>query len=95
MVPKLVNKRTARPREGDVYIGRPSLFGNPFETGTAGTRAEVIAKYKQYFEERIGRDLAFRTAVDALAAVPRLVCWCTPLPCHGQVIIDYLKNKET
>jgi hypothetical protein len=32
----------------DVYIGRPSLFGNPFEIGTHGSRDEVIDKYKSW-----------------------------------------------
>jgi hypothetical protein len=30
----------------DVYIGRPSKWGNPFQIGRDGTRDEVIAKYR-------------------------------------------------
>jgi hypothetical protein len=33
----------------DVYIGRPTLFGNPFRVGTDGTRDEVIAKFRTWF----------------------------------------------
>jgi len=29
----------------DVYVGRPSPWGNPFVIGRDGTREEVIAKY--------------------------------------------------
>jgi hypothetical protein len=32
----------------DVYIGRPSVWGNPFEIGKDGTREEVIAKYREH-----------------------------------------------
>ena len=28
-----------------VYIGRPSVWGNPFVIGKDGTRAEVVEKY--------------------------------------------------
>jgi len=31
-----------------VYIGRPSIFGNPFQIGKDGTREEVIGKYATY-----------------------------------------------
>ncbi len=30
----------------DVYIGRPGKWGNPFEIGKDGNRAEVIEKYE-------------------------------------------------
>ena len=29
----------------DVYVGRPSPWGNPFVIGRDGTREEVVAKY--------------------------------------------------
>ena len=32
----------------DVYIGRPSKWGNPFTIGKDGTREEVIQKYREY-----------------------------------------------
>jgi len=91
-VTTVVNKRTARPRDGDVYIGRPSIFGNPFEVGEDGTREEVLAKFKQYFLTRLAQDSTFHQAVEALRG-KRLVCWCVPLPCHGQIIAAYLEEK--
>lgn len=65
----------------DVYIGRPSKWGNPFEIGRNGTRLEVIARY----EEWIG------SQPDLLAALPELAgrtlgCWCAPRACHGDVL---------
>ncbi len=32
----------------DVYIGRPSIFGNPFQIGRDGNREAVIQKYKKW-----------------------------------------------
>jgi hypothetical protein len=65
----------------DVYIGRPSEWGNPFEIGKDGTRSEVIEKYEGYINSR----------TDLLARLPELRgkalgCWCKPLPCHGDVL---------
>ena len=42
---RVVNVR----KEGhDVYIGRGSMWGNPFRIGPDGTRIEVIKKYEKY-----------------------------------------------
>lgn len=69
---------------GAVYIGRPSVFGNPFVIGKDGTRDEVIAKYRRWFWARL-RDEEF--ARQALSLKGRdLCCWCAPAPCHGDVI---------
>ena len=32
----------------DIYIGRPSKWGNPFSIGKDGTREEVIEKYREW-----------------------------------------------
>jgi len=32
----------------DVYIGRPSKWGNPFVVGVDGSRDEVIEKYEEW-----------------------------------------------
>jgi len=65
----------------DIYIGRPSKWGNPFMIGRDGNREEVIEKYKDYFWSR--RDLIF--AVDELKD-KTLGCWCKPKACHGDFL---------
>ncbi len=67
----------------DVYIGRPSIWGNPFTIGRDGTRDEVIAKYRAWI----------MTRPDLLARVGELkgktiACWCHPLACHGDVLAE-------
>ena len=89
----LINRSRARPAPGDVYIGRPSQFQNPFVVGVDGTRAEVLARYKKYFHERISTDEAFRQAIVNLRG-KRLACWCKPLPCHGDVIVAWLEGCD-
>ncbi len=66
----------------DVYIGRPSKWGNPFVIGKDGTRDEVIAKYAEWI----------KTQPELIAALPEikdkiLGCWCRPFKCHGDVLV--------
>lgn len=77
----------------DVYIGRGSLFGNPFKIGIDGTREEVIEKYKEYFDDKIRKDMRFRISVFDLKG-KILGCWCKPKCCHGDIIVKFLEEKN-
>jgi len=74
----VVNVRTSKY---DVYIGRPSKWGNPFRIGPDGTRDQVIAKYKRYASRFTEADLKELKG-------KRLGCFCHPLPCHGDVLAE-------
>lgn len=78
----------------DVYIGRPSKWGNPFRSGVTRVgpniigRMEAIALYREWIQSQ----------PQLLAALPELRgkvlgCWCAPLPCHGDVLA-LLANTE-
>jgi hypothetical protein len=74
----------------DVYVGRPSKWGNPYRIGRDGDRDEVIAKYERWLLEQ----------PDLLAALPGLTgrilgCWCAPRACHGDVLVRYANQEET
>jgi hypothetical protein len=78
-----------KKRSYDVYVGRPSKWGNPFEIGKDGTRDEVIQKYENWI----------RTQPELMAALPELKgkvlgCWCKPQKCHGDVLIKLLEELE-
>lgn len=68
----------------DVYIGRGSLWGNPFVIGRDGDRDDVVRKYEEHFLSR--PDL--RAKVYLLAG-KRLGCFCAPKSCHGDVLKKY------
>lgn len=74
----------------DVFIGRPSLWGNPFLIGRDGTRDEVIAKYRSYLMKR---PQLVRRARKELTG-KRLGCFCHPLPCHGDVLVMICNAEE-
>jgi hypothetical protein len=77
--PTVVN---IRHQPCDLYIGRPSKLGNPFRVGDHG-RAAAVEKYREYL---LGRpDLL--EIVKTLGG-KRLGCYCAPLPCHGDVIVQ-------
>jgi hypothetical protein len=79
------NLRNERPRPGDQRIDRASIFGNPFVIGRDGTRGQVIAKFEERERARLAIDPGRRSAVRDLHG-KRLFCWCSPLPCHGDVL---------
>lgn len=65
----------------DVYIGRPSKWGNPFVIGKDGSREDVVRKYEEWIKEQ----------PHLMAALPELYgktlgCWCAPQACHGDVL---------
>ena len=47
-VARVLNKKRDGMPAGAVYIGRTGKWGNPFVIGRGGTRAEVIAKYRNW-----------------------------------------------
>jgi hypothetical protein len=77
----------------DVYIGRGSIFGNPFKIGVDGNRDDVIEKYRVYFYKKIEKDKIFRKEVRKLKN-KNLGCFCKPLRCHSDVIIDFLLKEH-
>lgn len=75
--------------ECDVYIGRPSKWGNPFEIGKDGTRKQVIEKHKKWLP----------TQPHLMASLhelkgKKLGCFCHPLPCHGDNYVELLEEDE-
>lgn len=87
---KVLNARKIGKRSNatQVYIGRPSKWGNPFVIGRDGSRAEVIAKYRAW----IVTQPALMNALDELRGRD-LVCWCAPLACHGDVLIELASRR--
>jgi len=77
--------------EGGVYIGRGSVWGNRFVIGVDGDRAEVIKKYREEFREKMG-DPGWRREVEKLEG-KCLMCFCSPLACHGDVIKEWLEEE--
>lgn len=73
----------------DVYIGRPSKWGNPFShlpntlaKFRVASREEAIRSYESWLKSQ----------PHLMAALPELRgkvlgCWCTPRACHSDVLV--------
>jgi hypothetical protein len=95
MTTKLINIKSGEPY--DIYIGRPSKFGNSWThlqyNSTAphvvDTREEAVKLYEEWI----------RSQPELMAAAKKelkdrtLGCWCAPLLCHGDVLIKIV-NEE-
>ena len=82
-----------RKEKYDVYIGRGSMFGNPFRITKNHTRQIVIDLYREWFYNQL-KDPEFKEAVGKLREVDTLGCYCKPEACHGDIIIEYLENTR-
>lgn len=69
----------------NVYIGRPSKWGNPFEIGKDDNRQIVISKYALWLLEHPDLIKAIKTELKDKV----LGCWCKPKECHGDVLIEF------
>ncbi len=82
--------------DDDVYIGRQnrfqrrkrSLWANPYKLGKDGNRPEIMALYRDYIKSRIKEDP--ETFDLSKLKGKRLVCWCTPELCHGDVLVELM-----
>ncbi len=91
MIPRVLNKRTATAKElaGAVYVGRPSKWGNPFVIGRDGAREQVVARYRDWLRwSLVGLAPILCRAARTELRGKHLVCWCAPLPCHADVLLE-------
>lgn len=73
----------------DVYIGRPSIWGNPFShlpntlaKYKVSSREEAVSKYEQWFLAQ--PELVQKAKKELKGKV--LGCFCKPLSCHGDIL---------
>jgi len=94
---RVLNRRNDTIPPGAVYVGRPTKWGNPFKitdpllppglTKEEKHRA-VTDEYRRYITNN----------PELMGQLPELkgkdlVCWCSPLPCHAEVLLE-LANKH-
>lgn len=81
------------------YIGRPSIWGNPFshkKDSMAAFRSETakdaVAAYDEWIHHKNQKGLLGRVRIELKGMT--LACWCKPAkgsddgsPCHGDVLL--------
>jgi Domain of unknown function (DUF4326) len=73
----------------DIYIGRPSKWGNPFKLHPSETRGETLSRYRRWVVSQ----------PKLMADLPELIdktlgCWCAPKPCHGDILADLVRELK-
>jgi|SRR6185295_8750067 len=86
-------------------VGRPSSLGNPYQIGRDGDRAEVIHKYRHWLPAAYKSHPIVKRIIDRMVTAYsagkeiKLYCYCAPLPCHADVIRDFViklaQRKDT
>lgn len=78
----------------DVYIGRGTVWGNPYQIGQDGDRDEVIRKFAYDFDR--GFLKVHQNFEKHLSHIKGKViaCHCKPAACHGDVIAAYVNSID-
>jgi hypothetical protein len=79
--------RSRVPEPNEVRIDRTTKWGNRYRIGPDGTREEVIAKHREWI----------RTQPHLMAVLGELrgrdlLCWCSPLACHGDNLVELVRE---
>ena len=84
----------------DIYIGRmverggwrlpQSDWANPFTVRTAGSRQNALIRYEHYIRHE--RPDLWRRLPELEGKT--LGCWCEPEPCHGDVLVQLVKEHK-
>lgn len=79
--------------EGKRFPEQESIWANPYKIGKDGDRNEVLQKYYQYILNKLNSG---QIAVEELHKLKgkQLGCWCKPELCHGDILVEILKQIE-
>ena len=84
MKPVVLNKRDSSTSNA-VYIGRGSKWGNPYRIKDYSNPEERLQVIELY---RINELPKFSQAELETLRGRNLICYCAPLPCHGDVLLE-------
>lgn len=85
----------------DVYIGRPTKWGNPYTHIQDGKtlakyvvedRNAAVNAYREYITNGDGKHLL--DDLHELKGGKILGCWCKPQACHGDVLLELLEEYD-
>lgn len=95
-----INDTDISPNEY-IYIGRPSKYSNPYSskpskyltTKKVKNRKESLEKFERYINKH--PELIDQLWEEVKAKrIFKLGCFCSPKYCHGDILVDRLKQKK-
>ena len=74
----------------DIYIGRPTKWGNPFVLTNECDRDAIVDQYRKWLMTKPELVAAARKELKGKI----LGCWCTPRSCHGDVLAKVAEGED-
>jgi hypothetical protein len=91
--PKRIQRRRTKGWKmppNTVYVGRPTIWGNPF---SGGTKEEAVNSFRVDLSQGPLERRQLRERAKRELRGKNLACWCKPgQPCHADVLLE-LANK--
>ena len=85
-----------RQRYRDVVIPESPLH-NPYYLSDGESRGATIGRYRAHLEKEIAA--GNKAVIAGLLRIAKsscdVVCWCSPLPCHGHVVLEMARRVAT
>lgn|SRR5262249_5134509 len=77
-----------RKAKFDVYVGRPSKWGNPFKLRKGDDRRAALRQYRDWL---LHQDKLLAQLHELQGKI--LGCWCKPALCHGDVLAELANER--
>lgn len=94
-MPKVYNKSLDKDKIPDdaVYIGRPTMWGNPYVmlVGKGPRHRDLVC---DQYEEYVARNPELVEQIKKKLKGKDLVCFCAPRRCHGDTILRIANEEE-
>ena len=98
-MPKVFNKHHKNAPKNAVYIGRGSIWGNPYthldskhpDTIKVSSREEAVKAFEAMVREDANIIQYIRTHLKG----KDLVCFCAPKACHGDILLQIANEEVT
>ena len=78
----------------NLYCGRPSVYGNPY---TTGTHEDKVKQHKEYWNSLTNDSKPKQALLFTLNRLDikelNLVCFCKPKTCHCDNIKDWIEKE--
>lgn len=95
-------------KDSNVYIGRgrvifingvryplqDSIWANPYKITEKQTRNDVLNLYREYIDKKLKSNSFLITELMKLEG-KNLGCWCSPEPCHGDILLELIEKYKT
>ena len=75
--------------DNTVYVGRPTVWGNPYPVGENFTAEQALSLYRKFADKWIDKD-----ELSELRGM-NLACWCKiGSPCHADVLLELANTRS-